>query len=129
GRWGVRRFGYGMARISFFPARTRNTLRGWSIDTLLMDEAQLVTDQQWESVKPAMSARANSTAWLFGTAPQLTTDDEVFGRLRRTAHEGSDPGLAWVEYGAEPGCDLDDREQWAVANPGRVTGRSIVSTG
>jgi hypothetical protein len=104
----------------FFPARTRNTLRGWSIDTLLMDEAQLVTDQQWESVKPAMPARSNSTAWLFGTAPQLTTDAEVFGRLRRTAHEGSDPGLAWVEYGAEPGCDLDDREQWAIANPGRV---------
>jgi hypothetical protein len=104
----------------FFPARTRNTLRGWSIDTLLMDEAQLVTDQQWESVKPAMSARPNSTTWMFGTSPQLTTDAEVFGRLRRTAHEGSDPGLAWVEYGAEPGCDLDDREQWAAANPGRV---------
>jgi hypothetical protein len=47
----------------FFPARTRNTLRGWSIDALLMDEAQLVTDAQWESVKPAMSARPNSVAW------------------------------------------------------------------
>ncbi len=104
----------------FFPARTRSTLRGWSIDLLLADEAQLVTDAQWESVKPAMSARPNSVAWLFGTAPQLITDAEVFGRLRRTAHDGSDDALAWIEYGAEPGCDIDDREQWSLANPGRV---------
>ena len=25
-----------------------------------------------------------------------------------------------MEYGAEEGCDLDDRAQWAAANPGRV---------
>ena len=79
-----------------------------------------MTDAQWESVKPAMSARPNSTAWLFGTSPQLTTDAEVFGRLRRAAHDGSDDALAWVEYGAEPGCDLDDRDQWRQASPGRV---------
>ena len=67
-----------------FMTRTRTTLRGRSIDCYLADEAQLVTDPQWESVKPAMSARPNSTAWLFGTAPQVMTDAEVFGRLRRT---------------------------------------------
>jgi len=104
----------------FFPARTRSTLRGWSIDCYLADEAQLVTDQQWESVKPAMSARPNSTAWLLGTAPQLYTDAEVFGRLRAAAHAGTDTSMAWIEYGAEPGSDLDDRVQWAAANPGRV---------
>ena len=103
-----------------FMTRTRTTLRGWSIDCYLADEAQLVTDPQWESVKPAMSARPNSTAWLFGTAPQVMTDAEVFGRLRRTAHAGADDALAWVEYGADPGADLDDRDQWAAANPGRV---------
>src|SRR6516164_4836892 len=108
-----------------FPARTRSAIRGWSIDAYLADEAQLVTDAMWESVKPAMSARPNAVSWMFGTSPQLTTDAEVFGRLRRTAHEGSDPGLAWVEYGAEPGCDLDDREQWAAANPGRVETSAI----
>ena len=109
----------------FFPARTRTTLRGWSIDCYLADEAQLVTDAQWESVKPAMSARPNSTAWLFGTSPQLTTDAEVFGRLRRAAHDGSDDALAWVEYGAKPGCDLDDRDQWRQASPGRVEVEAI----
>jgi hypothetical protein len=125
----VRSIGYALGREEirlrdgtwlFFPARTRSTLRGWSIDALLMDEAQLLTDQQWESVKPAMSARPNSTAWLFGTAPQLTTDAEVFGRLRAAAHAGSDKRLAWVEFGAAPGCDVDDRSEWLAANPGRI---------
>ncbi|OBI52879.1 hypothetical protein [Mycobacterium sp. E787] len=104
----------------FFPARTRNTLRGWSIDAYLADEAQLLTDQQWEALRPAMSARPNSVAWLFGTSPQLSTDAEVFGRLRAEAHAGTGKRLAWVEYGAEPGCHLDDRDQWAAANPGRI---------
>ncbi|WNG92648.1 hypothetical protein [Mycobacterium sp. ITM-2016-00318] len=104
----------------FFPARTRSTLRGWSIDCYLADEAQLITDQQWESAKPAQSARPNAQVWLFGTAPQLTTDAEVFGRLRQTAHAGTDSALAWVEYGAQPGTDIDDRAQWIAANPGRV---------
>ena len=104
----------------FFPARTRSTLRGWSIDAYLADEAQLITDEQWESAKPTMSARPNVQAWLFGTAPQLSTDAEVFGRLRAAAHVGTDEPLAWVEYGADPDCDLDDRGQWAAANPGRV---------
>lgn len=105
----------------FFPARTRSTLRGWSIDCYLGDEAQLITDQQWESAKPAQSARPNSQVWLFGTAPQLSTDAEVFGRLRATAHDGTDESLAWVEYGAQPGCDLDDQADWIAANPGRVS--------
>lgn len=108
----------------FFPARTRSTLRGWSIDLYLADEAQLLTDSQWESAKPAMAARPNSSVWLFGTAPQFVTDAEVFGRLRQSAHAGADD-LAWVEYGADPGADLDDPEQWAAANPGRVTPEAI----
>jgi hypothetical protein len=103
-----------------FPARTRSALRGWSIDCYLADEAQLITDAQWEAMRPAMSARPNSVAWLFGTAPQLTTDAEVFGRLRRAAHEGTDRTLAWIEYGTGEGADPDDRDQWRRANPGRI---------
>ena len=108
-----------------FPARTRSTLRGWSIDTYLCDEAQLLQDSQWESIKPSMAARPNSAVWLFGTAPQSTLDAEVFGRLRAAAYAGTDTELAWVEYGADPGADLDDRDQWRIANPGRVALEAI----
>lgn len=104
-----------------FPSRTRNNLRGFSIDCLLLDEAQLVTDQQWESAKPAMAARPNSVAWMFGTAPQFTTDAEVFGRVRAAAWSGESTDLAWTEFGADEGASLDDQGQWRKANPGRVT--------
>jgi hypothetical protein len=42
----------------FFPARAQSTLRRWSIDFYGADDSQLLTDQQWDSVKPAMSAHA-----------------------------------------------------------------------
>jgi hypothetical protein len=110
-----------------FPSRTRSVLRGFSIDCLLLDEAQLLTDQQWESARPTTAARPNAAVWMFGTAPQLSTDAEVFGRLRASAHEGTDRSLAWVEYGADEGADLDDRVQWRKANPGRVSDEAIAA--
>ncbi len=38
--------------VIVFPARTRQTLRGWSVDAYLADEAQLITNEQWASAKP-----------------------------------------------------------------------------
>lgn len=110
-----------------FPARTRQTLRGWSVDCYLADEAQLLTNDQWASAKPAMAARRGSQTWMAGTAPSALGDAEVFGRLRQAALAGTDTGLGWIEYGAEPGCHLDDREQWKAANPGRVEWEAIMS--
>lgn len=110
-----------------FPARTRSTLRGWSVDCYLGDEAQLITDDQWASAKPALAARRGAQTWMAGTAPSSLTDAEVFGRLRQAAVNGTDESLAWLEYGAEPGCDLDDRAQWRAANPGRVELEAIIS--
>ena len=107
-----------------FPARTRQTMRGWTVDRYLADEAQMITDEQWESSKPALSARPNPQVWLAGTAPQMLGDGEVFGRLREAALAGRD-AVGWLEYGAEEGCDLDDREQWRQANPGRVETSAI----
>lgn len=110
-----------------FPARTRQTLRGWSVDAYLADEAQLLTNEQWASAKPAMAARRGSQTWMCGTAPAALGDAEVFGRLRAAAVTGTDPALAWLEYGAEPGADLDDPAVWAAANPGRVEPEAILS--
>ena len=110
-----------------FPARTRQTLRGWSVDCYLADEAQLVTNEQWASAKPAMAARRGSQTWMAGTAPSALGDAEVFGRLRAAALAGTDPALAWLEYGATPGGDLDDQSQWVAANPGRVELEAVLS--
>ena len=110
-----------------FPARTRSTMRGWSVDCYIADEAQLLTNDQWASAKPSMAARRGSQTWMLGTAPSALGDAEVFGRLRAAAIAGSDPSLGWLEYGADENCDLSDPAQWRKANPGRVEFESIQS--
>lgn len=103
-----------------FPSRTRQSTRGWSINLLVVDECQLLTDEQWAAARPAMSARKGATAWLLGTAPSLPTDGPVFMRLREIALQGGNGSLCWHEWGADPGDDPDDIATWAKANPGPV---------
>jgi hypothetical protein len=103
-----------------FPSRTRQSTRGWSVNLLVVDECQLLTDEQWAAARPAMSARKGATAWLLGTAPSLPTDGQVFTRLRNIALQGGNGSLCWHEWGADPGDDPDDVATWAKANPGPV---------
>lgn len=88
-----------------FPSRTRQSTRGWSVSLWVVDEAQLLTEEQWGAVRPAMSARKGATAWFLGTAPELLTDGQVFGRLREIALAGGNGSLCWHEFGADPGDD------------------------
>ncbi len=107
-----------------FPARSRGALRGYTVDSLILDERQYLTDAQHEAVLPTLSARPNTQKWMLGTVPTHLGDGEVFGRLRAAALADSGDGrLCYLEWSADPGCDLDDREQWAQANP--ALGRRI----
>jgi hypothetical protein len=106
-----------------FPARSRGALRGYSCDALILDECQYLTSAQYEAVLPTLSARPNTQTWHLGTVPTHVGDGEVLGRIRAAAMS-DDPGrLAYLEWSAEPGCDLDDRQAWADANP--ALGRRI----
>ena len=107
-----------------FPARSRGALRGYTVDSLILDEAQYLTNAQFEAVLPTLSARPRTQTWHLGTVPTHLGDGEVFGRLRAAALADSGEGrLCYLEWSADPGCDLDDREQWAQANP--ALGRRI----
>jgi hypothetical protein len=100
-----------------FPARSRGALRGYTCDALILDEAQYLTDAQYEAVLPTLSARPNTQVWQLGTVPTHLGDGEVFARVRQAALGGADDRLAYLEWSADPGCDLDDRGAWAQANP------------
>ena len=107
-----------------FPARSRGALRGYTVDSLILDEAQYLTNALFEAVLPTLSARPRMQTRHLGTVPTHLGDGEVFGRLRAAALADSGDGrLCYLEWSADPGCDLDDREQWAQANP--VLGRRI----
>lgn len=103
-----------------FVARSRGSGRGYTVDVLVCDEAQELTDEQLEALLPTISSAPlqNPQTLFTGTPPPPGTGAEVFVRTRQDAIEGGDPRLAWHEWSVDAAdYDLDDREAWAATNP------------
>lgn len=102
-----------------FIARTKNSGRGFTADTLVLDEAQELNMEALGALLPAISSgpAGDPQQIYLGTPPGPTNDGEIFTKLRNDGHEATDPRLSWIEWSADRGCDLDDAEQWAQANP------------
>ena len=100
-----------------FVTRSKSAIRGFSADCLLLDEGQILNDQQWEAILYTVSARPNHQIWLVGTPPLSLEEGVVFDRFRQRGLEGKDHRMAWLEWSADPDCDLDDPIAWAQANP------------
>lgn len=104
-----------------FKARTKHGGRGFGTDCLLLDEAQIFTQSAWAAILPTLSAQDNPQVWLLGTPPGVDDDGEVFGGFRDAGLAGTDSRLAYLEWSAEAGDDLDDPQVWAKANPAYPT--------
>lgn len=108
-----------------FIARSKSSGRGFTVDTLVLDEAQELRDEALEALLPTISAgpAGDPQIIMTGTPPEPTDiNGEVFRRTHDAAHEGSDPTLWWAEWsviedddGAE--IDADDENLWYQANP------------
>lgn len=70
-----------------FSARSKGAARGFTVDVVVCDEAQELTDDQLEALMPTSSAGPlqNSQLILLGTPPGPTTNGDVFPRTRRNA--------------------------------------------
>lgn len=110
-------FGRGADRQEIrLKARGKSSVRGFSGDCLLLDEAQILEKAKWGAIVPTMSARENPQMWLLGTPP--TREDDPFGfEKTRMAAMGGKARHCWMEYAADPGDDLDDPVTWMKANP------------
>lgn len=114
-------------------AATRKA-RGLSSDLIMMDELrEQTTWEAWGAISKTMMARP--TAILFGLSNAGDMSSVVLRHLRMQAHsqvgdpdgiagkraalggEDVDDSLGLFEWSAVPECALDDREQWAQANP------------
>ncbi len=97
-------------------AANRSAGRGLSVDHLMMDE---IREQRswdaWSALSKTTSARPFAQAWCISNAG----DDQsiVLNHLREAALSGRDPSICLLEWSAPDGCDLDDPEAWAQANP------------
>jgi hypothetical protein len=111
-----------------FIARSRSSGRGFSADTVYLDEAFKLDDATIGALLPALSARPNAQVWYTSSAPHA--DSPVLHRLRRRALDGDDPRLLYLEWGNDPDVDPDDRAAWARANPSmgiRIDGDDIAA--
>lgn len=101
-----------------FGARERGFGRGIpGVDILVMDEAQILSDKALENMLATLNTSQFGLQLYIGTPPKPEDNSEAFTRMRDEARSGEADDSAWIECGADPGSDPDDREQWAKANP------------
>ncbi|HUG50570.1 MAG TPA: hypothetical protein VLZ78_06190 [Terrimesophilobacter sp.] len=110
------------ARIAF-TTRSASAGRGLSVDRLVIDEAEDLPAPEVGALAPTVFARPHAQSLYFGTAPGVMHDSEAFETMRQSAHDGLNPRLAWWEWSAEYGADVDDRELWVRVNPAVASGR------
>lgn len=126
-----------------FIARSKGSGRGFTVDVLVLDEAQDLQDSELEALLPTISAAPSGdpVTIFMGTPPSdLGDKGEPFVRARDGAIDKSDKRIAWVEFSADGNVDsmkpdeltrfLDDRKNWAQANPalgGRINIETIIT--
>ena len=109
-----------------FVARSRQSLRGFTGDRLILDEAQELPKATMGAVLPTLRSRPNPQVNYFGTPPEATSDSGQWESVRERGMAGDDPQLAWLEWSAQArhdddgrrlAVDLDDEAHWCQANP------------
>lgn len=106
-----------------FATRTSRGGRGTTYDLLVIDEAQHLSEEDLEAIRPVISSAplGNSQIIYLGTPPDPEKLDAKIGeawvRIRKGAGKAKD--LGWIEYGAPDGPmpDIDDLELLYQANP------------
>ena len=110
-------------------AATRSAGRGLSVGHLNLDELREHRNwAAWGALSKTTLAQPNGQIWAFSNAG----DDEsvVLNQLREAAISGRDPSIFLAEWSGPDGCDLDDWQAIAQANPGlgyTVSGQAIQS--
>lgn len=94
-----------------FKTRTKGAARGFTIDTLIFDEAMYLKDEAVAAMQFAVSARPNAQIIFTGSAGDK--ESEHFGRVRSRAMKKTDPRLAYLEWSVDACSDFceDDCEE------------------
>lgn len=102
-----------------FSARSKGAARGFTVDIVVCDEAQELTDEQLEALMPtkASAPLQNSQLILLGTPPGPTTHGEVFPRTRKKAMQGDSTGINLLEWSVDCIGDVTDESRWEATNP------------
>lgn len=103
------------ARVDFLASdKARSgTGHGAAANLAIVDEGGLMPAGQrpvWAGMMTSVSSR-NGRLWAIGV--------QGFSPMFRSlADRAGDPAVAFKRFAADPDCEIDDRSQWAKANPG-----------
>lgn len=102
-----------------FVARSKGSARGFTVDIVVMDEAQQMDNDALEALGPTTSAAPLNNRQLLwtGTPPSPGMSSEVFARLRTDALDGTAVRASWLEWSMDDDADIRDINQIAQANP------------
>ncbi|OQW34499.1 MAG: hypothetical protein A4E20_10795 [Nitrospira sp. SG-bin2] len=116
-------------RRILYKARGKNPIRGLSPQVIIADEAYAMDDEIAAAIENAVGAAPNRQ-FICTSSTGLDDSDWLLRMRERGLSEQGKHTLALMEWCAEPGCDLDDLEQYFRANPAlgiRVSLESLVS--
>jgi hypothetical protein len=112
-----------------FRTRTSGGARGFSADTVYLDEAYDLPESFHGALMPIVSAKSitgNPQLWYSSSAvdQEIHPDGIVLARLRERALKGTDPSLVYAEHSIDAESPdavtpemATDPERWAMANP------------
>ena len=100
-----------------FQTRTNSAARGETYHVIVVDEAQELTDEQLDALKPTTFAASEVTdsdsdpqMIYLGTPPNPKCPGTVFKRHHDTAHADDESSIWWMEWAVEDIPDMTDRD-------------------
>lgn len=98
-----------------FVARSTGSGRGFTGDCLILDEAYNLGAAEMAALLPTLSARPNPQVWYTSSAGMVTSDQ--LRQVRVRGRKGEPGRLRYFEWSCPEDCDLDEPDNWAMANP------------
>ena len=116
------------SRLRFAARTVTGAGRGFSPDNVILDEAFKLPHEALSALMPALSAKPNPQ--IVYASSTGYPDSEILWSLVQRGRAGGDASLCYMEWCASPDAKMDDRAEWASANPAlgfRLTERKIAA--
>lgn len=93
-----------------------SALQGRNPSMTICDELHVMAVDTWDALAMAGGTRAEPL--VLGISTECDDDDQnLMARLVEHGRDGEDESFVFFEWTAPVGCEVDDREAWAEANP------------
>lgn len=113
-----------------FISRSKRSGRGFTVDDVILDEAQELEDEQMEALIStcASAPSQNAQVFLVGTPPSETAIGDVFRKTRTKAITNQAKRICWLEWSVADTKDIEDIKLWYQTNPAlgiRITHEAV----